>query len=167
MANYQSAYTGTQHDAYATRDALVNLIYPVGALYMSTSNTEPSTLFGGTWERIQDRFLMCAGSTYTAGATGGAATHTHTTASHTLTINEIPAHNHDNYQRYSAGTISGWAFEVINASNTAWLSNNKIRSAGGGRTQSRKYRLGKYYTTLPRRVRLEAYRVSMGGVADG
>lgn len=49
--------------------------YPVGAIYISTSSTSPASLFGGTWEQIKDRFLLAAGTSYTAGSTGGAATH--------------------------------------------------------------------------------------------
>ena len=52
-------------------------IYPVGSIYMSVNNTSPSTLFGGTWEQIKDTFLLSAGNTYTAGNTGGSATHNH------------------------------------------------------------------------------------------
>ena len=66
---------------------LLNVVYPVGSIYMSVNSTSPATLFGGTWERIQDRFLLAAGSTYAAGNTGGEATHT-------LTVAEIPSHNH-------------------------------------------------------------------------
>lgn len=43
--------------------------------------------FGGTWEQIKDKFLLSAGDTYSAGKTGGEATHT-------LTIKEMPNHNH-------------------------------------------------------------------------
>lgn len=67
---------------------IVNLIYPVGSIYMSVNSTSPSTLFGGTWTQIQDTFLLAAGSSYTAGTTGGESTHT-------LTISEIPAHTHN------------------------------------------------------------------------
>lgn len=63
------------------------LLYPVGSIYISVNNANPSTLFGGAWEQIQDTFLLAAGATYTAGSTGGEATHT-------LTIDEIPAHRH-------------------------------------------------------------------------
>ena len=54
---------------------------------MSVNSTSPSTLFGGTWEQLKDRFLLGSGSTYTAGNTGGEATHT-------LTTNEMPKHTH-------------------------------------------------------------------------
>lgn len=62
-------------------------VYPVGSIYMSTNSTSPATLFGGTWERIQDMFLIGASNFYEPGSTGGEA-------SHTLTTNEMPAHNH-------------------------------------------------------------------------
>ncbi len=52
-------------------EAAINSIYPIGSIYMSVNNTNPSTLFGGTWEQIEDRFLLGAGDTYTAGSTGG------------------------------------------------------------------------------------------------
>ena len=61
--------------------------FPIGYIYLSTTNIDPSTYFGGKWEQIKDRFLLGAGSTYSAGATGGAATHK-------LTINEMPSHTH-------------------------------------------------------------------------
>lgn len=58
-------------------------VYPVGSYYMSDNSTSPASLFGGTWERIQDRFLLAAGSSYIAGSTGGEA-------EHTLANNELP-----------------------------------------------------------------------------
>lgn len=61
--------------------------YPVGSIYVSTSGTSPATLFGGTWEQIQGRFLLGASSGHAAGSTGGEETHKLTTA-------EMPAHSH-------------------------------------------------------------------------
>lgn len=75
-----------------------NLIYPVGSIYMSTVNVNPATLFGGTWEQLEDRFLLGAGTTYTAGDTGGEV-------EHTLTVNEMPSHTHDQGKKY--GTSLG------------------------------------------------------------
>ena len=48
--------------------------------------TDPSELFGGTWERIKDRFVLAAGDSYASGSTGGETTHT-------LTVNEMPRWN--------------------------------------------------------------------------
>ena len=62
--------------------------YPVGAIYLSVTDVNPATLFGGTWERIGGLFLLGADSTYTAGSTGGEA-------AHTLTADEMPRHNHE------------------------------------------------------------------------
>lgn len=66
---------------------LINIIYPVGSIYMSVNNVSPATFLGGTWERIQDTFLWCAGSKHAAGSTGGEETHT-------LSVAEIPSHTH-------------------------------------------------------------------------
>ena len=64
-----------------------DMVYPVGSVYVSVNSTSPATLFGGTWEQIKDRFLLSAGDTYKVGATGGEATHV-------LTVDEMPRHNH-------------------------------------------------------------------------
>ena len=45
--------------------------WPVGSIYLSVTSTSPTTLFGGTWVQLKDRFLLGAGSTYTHGNTGG------------------------------------------------------------------------------------------------
>ena len=74
----------------ATVSAMLDKAYPVGSIYMSVNSTNPKTLFGGTWVQIKDRFLLAAGTTYKAGATGGEATHT-------LTTSEMPSHNHAVY----------------------------------------------------------------------
>lgn len=61
--------------------------YPVGAYYISSDPTSPATLFGGTWERIQDRMIVAAGSTFTAGTTGGST-------KKTLSVQNMPMHSH-------------------------------------------------------------------------
>lgn len=89
--------TGAQGEA-ELKEVLLNMIYPVGSIYMSVSSTDPGTIFGGTWERIKDRFLLAAGDTYTAGNTGGAASTAYTPAGTvggtSLIQEQIPAHSH-------------------------------------------------------------------------
>lgn len=62
---------------------LADLLYPVGSIYMSVSSADPAALFGGTWQRIEDVFLLAAGSTYVPGSAGGAA-------EETLTAEQLP-----------------------------------------------------------------------------
>lgn len=67
--------------------SLADAVYPVGSIYMSVNSTDPGALFGGTWSRIQGRFLLAAGGGYSAGSTGGEA-------EHTLSVSEMPSHSH-------------------------------------------------------------------------
>lgn len=73
---------------------ILKKVYPVGAIYMSLTDTNPSLLFGGAWEQIEDVFLYAGkvgDANYAPGKTGGEKTHT-------LTVTEMPIHNHS--QRY-------------------------------------------------------------------
>lgn len=63
---------------------LLQAVYPVGAVYVSTVNTSPSSLIGGTWTQITNAALRASTS---IGYTGS--------DTHTITINEIPSHRHD------------------------------------------------------------------------
>lgn len=63
-------------------------VYPIGSIYISNSSTNPGVIFGfGTWVQIKDKFILAAGTTYANGTTGGEA-------AHTLTVAEMPSHNH-------------------------------------------------------------------------
>ena len=70
---------------------LLDFIYPIGSIYESTVNTDPSQLFGGTWERIKGKVLVGVDEDdkdfQSAEKTGGEKTHT-------LTVSEIPDHYH-------------------------------------------------------------------------
>lgn len=97
-------YTWTQPDGtvYHFRDDrsgpggnILDLVYPIGSIYMSVNSVSPTTFIGGEWERIEDMFLLAAGASYSAGTTGGDNEHVHTTGGHTLTVNELPSHQHE------------------------------------------------------------------------
>lgn len=80
---------------------IADLIYPVGSIYMSLNPTDPSTLFGGTWEQIEDTFLLAAGSV-SAGNKGGAASYSLSIAAHKHTIS-----TYDNVKFVSGAVTSG------------------------------------------------------------
>ena len=100
----------------------VDMIYPVGSIYMSASATSPETLFGGTWESIGGRFLLGADATYAAGSTGGEATHT-------LTNDEMPAHQHAIYMGGEASTGGFWG--PNNITPQSMVSFNATDTSGG------------------------------------
>lgn len=64
--------------------SLTELVYPVGSYFFSNSSNTPASRFGGTWTAVTGRFLYANAST----ATGGANTHT-------LTVAQMPSHNHE------------------------------------------------------------------------
>lgn len=79
--------------------SIADLVYPVGSIYMSVNSTNPSQLFGGSWTQIQNRFLLGAGTSYTNGSFGGAATCQ-------LTAANLPSHTHPQYVATSGGSVS-------------------------------------------------------------
>lgn len=77
--------------------SIIDIVYPVGSIYMSVNAADPSNLFSGTsWEKLEGRFLLGSSSTYINGATGGEATHT-------LTAVEMPTHRHSIYYPNAGG----------------------------------------------------------------
>ena len=94
-AEVKNEYTESTEDVYSTsyiNTTLFDLIYPVGSIYMSVNNVNPGTLFGGTWAAWGTGRTPVGVDTSqtefnTVEKTGGEKTHT-------LTVNEMPAHNH-------------------------------------------------------------------------
>lgn len=97
-------------------DKKLSSFYPVGSIYMNLNLIDPSLIFGGTWERLKDTFLLGAGDTYEAGTTGGEA-------EHTLTVEETPSHDHNLWKlplvdSYGGGeTAQGYTLPSLSAKN--------------------------------------------------
>ena len=92
---------------------LIDTIYPIGSIYMSVNSVNPSTLFGGTWEQIEDKFLLASGTSYSNGATGGSAnaivvshTHTQNQHRHELTGSKTTGISTGNYLRAGYGSAT-------------------------------------------------------------
>lgn len=115
------------------------LSYPVGSIYVSTNSTSPAELFGGTWTQIKDRFLLGASDSYVNGTTGGEA-------AHTLTISEMPNHDHtvrttrtESYPAYwhsthtgSTDSSKGWAYLSTAGSANSGVGSLYVEKVGGG-----------------------------------
>ena len=105
-----------------------DLIYPIGSIYLSVNNVNPTNLFGGTWIAFgTGRTLVGVDTSQiefnTVEKTGGEKTHT-------LTINEMPSHNHDS-NGWASVTDGSGKYNVFGAMN----GGGKLvptRNTGGG-----------------------------------
>lgn len=72
------------------KQCVLDIVYPVGSVYISIKDTNPGTLFGGTWEKISGGYLYATEST----SLGKTTYSGWGTQSHTLNVDQIPKHGH-------------------------------------------------------------------------
>lgn len=119
--------------------------YPVGAIYLSVTDTDPATLFGGTWERIsQGRLLIGAGANvanttnywgeYPAGKENFPAGEMGGEVEHTLTADEIPAHTHS--ERLEWSNTKTWGLTGTGEGANAVVDQGGVTGSTGGKTHS-------------------------------
>ena len=125
---YVDNTVSTLTEQYAS---IIDIVYPIGSIYMSVNAADPSTLFSGTsWEKLEGRFLLGSDSTYKPGSTGGEATHT-------LTYNEMPKHTHPMYS-YNPGGEGTWTpdegsylVDSVTDNKNTWWARLAMGYAGG------------------------------------
>lgn len=127
--------------------------FPVGTVYTSITNVNPSKYFGGTWEAFaQGRTLVGVNTSdtdfNTVKKTGGNKTHTHkqgatgaasgNTGSTALTVDQMPSHTHTLNDRvmywdagleYKADTVQDGRYD----STLQFRWNGGMSSTGGGK----------------------------------
>lgn len=120
-------------DAHSSGGVTLDKVYPVGSIYMSVNNTNPGTLFGGTWEawgagRVPVGVNASDSDFSTAGKTGGEKTHT-------LTTNEMPSHKHSGGNLTADWVnLQGGANNISGQDSTWGLSSTGIVSNWGDAT---------------------------------
>lgn len=103
---------------------LLDMVYPVGSIYLSVNAADPQTLFGGTWARLEDVFLLAAGAEHAAGSTGGEE-------AHTITEGEMPSHgNHLMQGRMYQELAENASNDSSYRSNTLYLPKTAFVSTG-------------------------------------
>ena len=97
--------------------------YPVGSVFANFNPIHPAVILGGgEWEKLPEGiFLMSAGDTYEAGSTGGEA-------EHTLTEEEMPAHDHEGSVSISGTTGSGGSHSHNGSTTAAGDHRHNIRA---------------------------------------
>lgn len=120
--------------------SIIDWIHPVGSLLFTSSNEDPSITFEGTsWKRIKGRMIIGVDEDdsdfKSSGLTGGEK-------SHTLTVEEMPNHNHS---LYIEGTIINKARSYMQQGNASFWNMSVgyegnysfgINATGGGKAHN-------------------------------
>jgi hypothetical protein len=103
-------------------ESILDCFFPVGFILMLYSHADPNTMYPGTtWVRIENAFLWGVDESGVIGTTGGEKTHT-------LTVNELPSHNHGSV--YS-GNASGTKTHAWLASGGSSMAYGTVATGGG------------------------------------
>lgn len=87
-SSYEAYHDSVDTVITALSNSLLNRFYPVGTIYETTNGDfNPNTTWGGSWSKIEGKFLLGSSTSYVIGNTGGEETHT-------LTESEMPRHRH-------------------------------------------------------------------------
>lgn len=113
---------------------ILNMVYPVGSVYMSTSSANPSTFIGGTWQRYaQGRTIVGVSENETefnyAGKAGGEK-------AHRLTKEEMPRHDHNvsndnNALLLAASSTKAYATAGAGSGSKEWPWQKGVQAEGG------------------------------------
>ena len=94
---------------------LLEIVYPIGSIYLSTVNASPSTIVGGSWVQITgDACLMASNAT---GSTG----------SKKISKEQMPAHSHKPYQPTNS---NDWYFSINRHIDTNTIGRRKVMVDG-------------------------------------
>ena len=90
---------------------LLEIVYPIGSIYISAVNTSPSTIVGGSWVQITgDACLMASNTTGNVG-------------SKKISKEQMPKHSHKPYQPTST---NDWYFSINRHIDTNTVGKRKV-----------------------------------------
>lgn len=126
------------------REAIGNLFFPVGSIYTTSSDTDPSTLFGGEWERVEGRVIMGADANHLVNTMGGSEDAV------------VPAHSHQlvNVRSDAAGLHEHTVTGSTSSNGEHRHSMDDLWSANAGNATA--------YTMTSNRQRFARYTVAAG-----
>lgn len=115
---------------------LLNIVYPVGGVYITFSEISPIDTVGGTWELLENTFLYSSANA--TGITGGEE-------EHILTVDEMPKHSH--YCNFGSSGAAG----------SAWITKYQQYRLDGG-WDTNKIGGSKAYNNMPPYITVHIYR---------
>lgn len=142
----------------------IDKVYPVGSVYFSMSSVNPSSLFGGTWQKIEGRFILTSDSSRQAGDTGGSNDAVVISHTHSGSTNSAGSHDHSGSalssgshthsisggsHTHSASTTSagGHTHTPTNADSSSWLATKPTKQPSCTYTTNHEWAIPYWYTT--------------------
>ena len=151
-ARLQSLWASQEVNSGTSLNEVINLLFPVGKVEVFFDNADHSNYLGFTWERTSIGKVPIGINTSdadfnTIGKTGGSKSnaynfsHTHTTGNHTLTINEMPVHNHEELYGQNAWVDQNGYGETKYGNAVVYESSitskaNLTKNTGGGQSHN-------------------------------
>ena len=116
--------------------------HPIGSAYSTIdSSFDPNNVWGGTWEKLPEGYVLLSGSengSYIVGddINTGSGYKEYGSNTHTLTVSEMPSHTHNVQMQYNSGSGSAYAIPpTSSAVKWSWTS-GRIQNTGGGKAHS-------------------------------
>lgn len=131
-------------------DKLDKINLPIGSVIWNKNQINPSDYYYGTWEAVEDVFILAASQNYPSGSIGGEA-------NVTLTIDEIPEHQHPglfynnedktpiSFIRNSSTTKKGYGIAYTINANIYSAANIQTYASGGGQAHNNMPPYKSYY----------------------
>ena len=124
------------------KELILDLVYPIGSVYMSINSTSPATFIGGTWERIQGRFLYAGDTDIIPGSEGGAIKHQHKYVVYSLVSKEVTGtanatnngEEKPSVPRKELSTGNSWNINSKLGDGSAWNYTDGIQYSSTGTT---------------------------------
>ena len=120
------------------KKVVLDTYFPVGSIYLTVGNENPSSTIGGTWEKLYGGYLYAAQSSI--GKTSYTGWGTQSTS---LTIDQMPSHYHT--IRYGDASVGSYItvsndgkepYNVLNINSWNWTKssspNTYANTVGGG-----------------------------------
>lgn len=124
-------------------NAIADIIYPIGSIYISTNETSPQTLFGGNWEKIEGKFLLGSSVNHSLGETGGEETHSLTEDELAIHTHIQNSHNHTqvehNHSQNSHNHTQNAHHHTLTGAMTVGLQSGSKLRVGEGTKSDKKY----------------------------
>lgn len=123
--------------AHNAVDNLINVIYPIGCFFETTDTTfNPNTSFGGTWEEDTTGTVLSSKSTTIGSLLNDDVGEIVGEDKHTLTIAEIPSHQHEIQLGIAEGTPTGRYTSFVDSGRLAYNTQNNKGTTAAGSGQS-------------------------------